>query len=1429
MISWADFEKLNPNTTDAFESMCRCLFSHNICECGTNLHSDSNNPGIEVEPVKGKDNQRVSFQAKYFSSARISYNQIRKSFEKVIKNYADQIDEVYLYCNKDVSVRSKEYCDCEKILSDANIKLIPITNQTILHQAEADPMVKDAFFGLYTLDFEWFQKSITGESQRLGKRYNANFNVKTQSEKNADIFCQNDAAINELRERIRAALTRCRHYYSSHKDTSDFVSDLQKNLVEFLKSNPSQMDEFLHHQSDLKKAFSKTYDQLIKLEHEFRKKVSDVTIDSEQALAEQETQRQAAKEYRQTAYEISKALDIFDCAALTEHEQCLATAKILLVQGAAGTGKSQMFAQLANDLIQNDKACLLLIGSSFLQYTPVQKQILENLRLDNLEFSAFLNILECTGEQQKQPVVVFIDAINESRCKDIWQNAIPQLTQCLEKYSYVRFAFSFRTGYEPQLLSENTDFLIKNKSCAKIIHNGFAENTDEAIDTFLNFYGIPFTPSTYFYSEAHNPLYLMLFCEVTNDSSDNTADLNISELFQRLLKQADGEANKAVGITPSLHLMLVNLFLNELVQELLQKREWLVNQHTLLNFHFWQENGIVKKWDYISALVRANVLIECPYKSNVYYQISYNLLQDYLIAQHIVALCSNASEVCRYCVELLAIKDGHIKNSYFLSAIPFVCELCFEQYNQDCIIDLLSKITDAYEIDELAEQYVNSFSLRSQKNICVSQFVKFINEYNVDNSTVISMLISNSTKPNHPLNAHFLDEKLFNCSISDRDLCWTVRINDKAGSESRIMQLIKKFDQGFKDVDLPADQIWLLLLLFSWILTSSNRYLRDKCSKAMIEILKTHFDYCIKLLKHFENVNDPYVIQRLYGIVFGAVMKRTSSWANEFMELSTYIYRTIFLAEEVYPDILLRDYARLIIERWIFENPKQTIFDICQICPPYNSPDIPQMPSEDPRDNPDIFECCKTIIFSMEPNCPSCSGAYGGDFGQYVFQYAIQEFQNTDTWNTYLYAMNYIINVLGYNDALDRYDSYLAYHDRHDVKKVERIGKKYQWIAFYNALAKIADHHQVGGKWGEDLHEYRGPWKPFVRDFDPTINENFFYENGAPTHFQGISKVGEFLPTFQYDDQTNPWLKVQPELFDIQQNKLMIQDDEKQQWIVLLQGQHFEQTDSDETDFSLSHRRQIVWRQARANFCKTEDFEKIKDSISEENFTGHWFPTGLDSIYQIYNREQSWSPAVSDFIDSEWQAYEVETGEFETTEIEIPSVDMGPDVLSLEDLLSLLDSDEDCVEMPLSHKTIKTPIKRIVGMILPAYHSFSWSNEYDASQETTQSFEVPCNEIFEFFNLHQKESDGYFYDGDTLVAFDSQSVGNQGGLIIRRDYLNQFISEKGYKCFWTLMGEKQFCFDTNKQVWSEWSGFAYFEKGKIIGNMECKKVHSLDT
>lgn len=56
-------------------------------------------------------------------------------------------------------------------------------------------------------------------------------------------------------------------------------------------------------------------------------------------------------------------------------------------------------------------------------------------------------------------------------------------------------------------------------------------------------------------------------------------------------------------------------------------------------------------------------------------------------------------------------------------------------------------------------------------------------------------------------------------------------------------------------------------------------------------------------------------------------------------------------------------------------------------------------------------------------------------------------------------------------------------------KAVERIGKKYQWIAYHELMARLADNYWLAPEWGaEPTRAYDTPIDlPFTRDLDPTV------------------------------------------------------------------------------------------------------------------------------------------------------------------------------------------------------------------------------------------------------------------------------------------------------------------------------------------------------
>ena len=62
--------------------------------------------------------------------------------------------------------------------------------------------------------------------------------------------------------------------------------------------------------------------------------------------------------------------------------------------------------------------------------------------------------------------------------------------------------------------------------------------------------------------------------------------------------------------------------------------------------------------------------------------------------------------------------------------------------------------------------------------------------------------------------------------------------------------------------------------------------------------------------------------------------------------------------------------------------------------------------------------------------------------------------------------------------------------------KIERIGKKYQWIAFHTLMAHLADNVHYIGRCDEET-EYKGPWQLYLRDIDPTV---FLIKSTSSSH-----------------------------------------------------------------------------------------------------------------------------------------------------------------------------------------------------------------------------------------------------------------------------------------------------------------------------------------
>ena len=454
-------------------------------------------------------------------------------------------------------------------------------------------------------------------------------------------------------------------------------------------------------------------------------------------------------------------------------------------------------------------------------------------------------------------------------------------------------------------------------------------------------------------------------------------------------------------------------------------------------------------------------------------------------------------------------------------------------------------------------------------------------------------------------------------------------------------------------------------------------------------------------------------------------------------------------------------------------------------------------------------------------------GMYG-DFGRYVFQSALRNFK-VDDYKIFNYAMYYIINELGYQGELfDDYDGFVNRfsYDRHRVVKIERIGKKYQWIAMYNILARISDYYPMKSWFSkeEESMSYDGPWEPYVRDFDPTLNMYNLSCDDAPY----FSQVNEHIRKAIQENNTirkssvfdeDAWTNSNSIFFEYQKEDLLLTDSEENQWVVLSKY-----ADTGRND--LAYDKFLVWNWLYGYFVTDEQLTILRKYADENINLLNSDIAGIPQTYTLYSREYPWSSGSKSVLDYQWKEVELMTSETKTVikTIEEPQfswIDTLLNKYSGKNDTSEIDLDED-FNIPTVTKTYtkEEPVTIELGRILNATQDLLWEEEFDASKEDALSYFHPCAEIINTLGLKQKKYDGYYYnESDVLTAFDTDLTKQKAGLIIRKEALDKFLNIKNLHLVWFINASKEI---HGKKLmvtkFTDWTGLLEYTGDSIQGS-----------
>lgn len=897
---------------------------------------------------------------------------------------------------------------------------------------------------------KFFEDKLQGSIADLGPRYNPKINVDLE----LDFF--NVMAKNKT---FKENFTKKFISYYCELKRLKIPPDYQKTIQDLLKKLKKEYDIIF---KDINYDFGNLYDLI--------KNIEDILVEISEGFNEDKDKRH---EIDVVIYQSKEHLD-----TLLGYSHKLLKNPILIVTGDAGCGKSHLLADLACSRMKNNEITLLFLGNHFSSDENIGKQIVNELELD-LTSQEFLERLNDKARYQKSRILIIIDALNECKNTQLWNTRLERFINEIKQYEWLGLIVSIRNTYL-DLIPEN----IINKNNQYPLRN-LEDKTFEAVKTFCNAYNVnypSFPPLNPIFS---NPLFLKLLFENLEKSNTNIIPqetLDFHTIINNFLENIEKTIKKNPSVPHGFN--ITEMFVDEVIKLKISnpKSELLYKDLFKIGSKISKELNITN-FHILDVLIKEGLFYEDKINKEIILKFSFEKIEDYLIADYLLED-----------IEKDKLFDEFKKDGKIYKVITEVDEINYYGIFEAFAVLVPEKFgIELFEIDlndfnekikdKLFNWFINSLYWRKPETI-KDNVLKYI-ESEIENSSNFTLFFESmillSSNPHYILNAHKLHEILINNSMSERDSYWLPWIDIQYRLQYSVYRVVNWALSIKNTDDFDYKSLKLLTITLSWFLTSNNQKLRDSSTYAIINLLKDNPTVLLELLKYFEDVDDIYIVERLYAIAYGCILNYKNP--NDIKSLSKYVYDEVLLNNTFKPNILLKDYCQSII---IYSNSKLNLnFNIPETKFDY---ELPRIPSEKEMDLLKKESYIKNRITG----------------GFYIFSSMYEHARNigtdefepkTEYWN-YKFSYKDLKNII-IKQTFELYDEKL--HGHYDIKLEQdrypfrantyRIGEKYQRIAFYELLDILSINYKIQNPWTKERKHYlKGAWEIGARNFDPTLN-----------------------------------------------------------------------------------------------------------------------------------------------------------------------------------------------------------------------------------------------------------------------------------------------------------------------------------------------------
>ncbi len=1337
----------------------------------------------------------------------------------------------------------------------------------------------------------WYQKHLRQIKQRAGARYTPELNVNLPISEIFDGISRTENFYATIREKYGELFREFRYVTPKYKNNElqkkyDQITKEIKALFKIIEgikgydTNKIPWDKIQKQTNNLHKNLWEFTDKL--------RKERDQVKDIKTPLRKDGSYQQSPSEkFNSDIYHIYKTQELiryFEELSSSTKAQ-LSNHPFLLLTGFAGTGKTHLLCDVVEQRIKNEKDTLpafLVFGEFFSDDKDFWSHVLKQLEIENTIKTKedFLKKLNNLGKKTKSRSLLIIDALNEniSHASGFWKNNLNNIIQEIKKYPNIALIVSVRSGFENEVLTEKQKTLFIHEE-----HQGFRFREWEAVNKFFKAFSLPLPEIPLLMPEFQNPLFLLLFCKAFKKRNKKKNKqifrghegatyifesfiLNATDIIAKEFKIEKGRFN-----SPAYRIW--SEIIKEIASEMVNQNDERIPEEKL--------NGNIKKTypqvnigKFAQALESNMLVMKVPRYikgergKGFDVRFPFQKFSDHLIGRYIFKKYED--EFGKQNKNLETAKKFFSKRrklGKFLSKnwnrgiIEALSIQCPEQLKGIEFIEVAPYlIKDNYLAQVAEEAFVESLIWRNPKAFSKDgkNTLKIINQNVIRRESghhqLLNAFLSVAPIPNHPFNAERLHQHLSNFSMPKRDSWWSTFLHYQNGEQGAVDRILQWSWSDQEKSHINNDSIFLTSLALAWFLTTPNRFVRDKATKGLVCLLQNRIHLIPKLLEQFKDINDFYITERLFAVAYGCALRNQKDKEN-LKVLAEWIYKNVFKNNKPPVHILLRDYARGVIE--VTQN-MGIILKINEdtINPPYKSTWPKRIPSEEDLKKkyyPEDFFKDKTkdrgfldiwssvmsfgdfARYVIGTNSNMCEWN-GIKFGQkivdrkvlfenfidklnlhqkqlwgecdpiicedhkdgskmisgidFAFKVAVGRKKDDEVKSAletfkrslniknrklfkkeifpYLdhnlnlthnpaksfdlrIAQRWIFNrvvKLGYAPKLHgEFDNIVNRYDNsgRSEHKAERIGKKYQWIAYHEFMALVSDHFEFkGNSWSNSKENYKGAWQPRIRDIDTSfILQNDAHINNSVTFSQWKTGYGNYDAWEKKKSDVN-WIKTNNDLPN-PKNLIPIIDDNKKVWL-MLEGfvKWEEKTPPEHKKYDIPVRE--VWYMIKSYIVKKNDANKFFEWAKEQDFMGRWMPES-NSFYETFLGEYPNSVAFED-LRGDYNIW---------TKLGRGSKDLQIPVVVTDD---------------------------------------SYLNEFtlDCSHSGSVSVKLPCKWLVNKMKLHHKYLDGRFYDKQDNLTTITTSIFEESlpsALLIDKKALIDFLDKKGYTIFWTLLGEKQ--------------------------------------